>query len=84
MAVALEVCKFERSQRLSLSIVLRPFLWIRAWVYRLWWHTHAYTTIFAITVLTLLSLIGLYLHHLVERRQSSLKSSNKVEEGLPI
>ena len=43
------------------SILLKPLHLSKALLYRLWWHTKAYSVILGVIVLTGLSLLALYL-----------------------
>lgn len=68
MTLAIETPRAAQAEGFRQNL---PFWWIRAWLYRGWWHTKAYATIFGISVLGGLSLMVLYGHYWLNRKDIS-------------
>jgi hypothetical protein len=70
MAIAIQAQPIKQSKFYGLgkSICLRIAL-----LYGLAWHVHAYLIIFGITLLTVLSLIGLYFHNQLRKLRLKLQ-----------
>jgi len=61
MTIALEIYRARRSTALVRTPLHQP---LTAWVRRVFWHTHAYTTIFGIMVLVCLGIVLLHLYEI--------------------
>ncbi len=78
MTVAIAIHKPNELKR---SIRIKPFWWIRAQFYRLWWHTKAYATVFGVAVLVVLSLVMLYGQQLIESRNMDRGDRNQTKQN---
>lgn len=54
--------KIDNSRSLNQSWLWQPVQISTAFLNKMWWHTHAYSTVFSIVLLALVSLIFLSLH----------------------
>ena len=60
MVIPLELKNAGRSTKSVLFVKLPIYSSLTTWIRRLFWHTHAYTSVFGIMLLTSLSLVLLY------------------------
>ncbi len=77
MSVALEVQDARPPKQI---VMIKPFWWVKAFAYRFWWHTKAYSTILGIAILASLSLVVLYLQGLFESRKLQAKRNHAIEK----
>ena len=70
-----EQSKFEQSrfEQSKFNWFTDFWRWAGGTLHRVWWHTHAYATVFGILLLTLLSLVVLYLHNQFIKRRFQLQ-----------
>lgn len=77
MSIALEVRNAKPSKQV---VAIKPLWWAKAFVYRFWWHTKAYSSILGILILVFLSMVVLHLQGLIEARKLQTARSNAIEE----
>ncbi len=77
MSVALEVQEANPPKPI---VIIKPFWWVKALIYRFWWHTKAYSAILGIAILVSLSFVVLYLQGLSESRKLQAKRNHAIEK----